>query len=154
MTGWSSTSVEYKWTRRLGRVSFDDKMPKRKDHLKKTFRKIKLLSVATPWARKQFIAHGNRELIDYVSECCANILKGNIPLNDQQKAKFCKNKNNLRKLALKKVNLKKTKQIIQTGEFPIGAILAPVALVLASLLFLPLTWKMQRKFFWQIRALT
>ena len=129
-------------------------MPKRKDHLKKTFRKIELLSVATPRAHKQFIANDNRELIDYVSECCANILKSNIPLNDQQKAKFCKNKNNLRKLALKKVNLKKTKQIIQTREFPIGAILAPVALALASLLFLPLTWKMQRKFFWQIRALT
>ena len=110
-------------------------MPKRKDHLKKTFRKIKLLSVATPRARKQLIANGDRELIDCVSECCANILKGNVPLNDQQKAKLCKHKSNLRKLALKKVSLKKKKQIIQTGGFPIGAILAPVASVLASLLF-------------------
>ena len=110
-------------------------MPKRKDHLKKTFRKIKLLSVATPRAHKQLIANGDRELIDCVSESCANILKGNVPLNDQQKAKLCKYKNNLRKLALKKVSLKKKKQIIQTGGFPIGAILAPVASVLASLLF-------------------
>ena len=110
-------------------------MSKRKDHLKKTFCKIKLLSVATPRARKQLIANGGRELIDCVSECCANILKGNVPLNDKQKATLCKHKNKLRKLALKKVGLKKKKQIIQTGGFPIGAILAPVASVLASLLF-------------------
>ena len=110
-------------------------MPKRKDHLKKTFRKIKLLFVATLRARKQLIANGSREFIDYVSECCANILKGNVPLNDQQKAKLCKHKNNLRKLALKKVSLKNKKQIIQTGGFPIGTILTPVASVLASLLF-------------------
>ena len=110
-------------------------MPKRKDHLKKTFRKIKLLSVATPRARKQLIANGDRELIDCVFECCANILKDNVPLNDQQKAKLCRHKSNLRKLALKKVSLKKKKQIIQTGGLPIGAILAPVASVLASLLF-------------------
>ena len=110
-------------------------MPKRKDHLKKTFCKVKLLSVATPQARKQLIANGDRELVDCVSECCANILKGNVPLNDQQKTKLCKHKNNLRMLALKKVSLKKKKQIIQTGGFLIGAVLAPVASVLASLLF-------------------
>ena len=109
-------------------------MSKRKDHLKKTFRKIKLLSVATPRARKQLIANGGRELIDCISECCANILKGNVPLNDKQKAKLCKHKNKLRKLALKKVSLKK-KQIIKGGGFSIGATLAPVASVLASLLF-------------------
>ena len=110
-------------------------MSKRKDHLKKTFRKIKLLSVATLRARKQLIANGDRELIDCISECCANILKGNVPLNDQQKVKLCKHQNNLRKIALKKVSLKKKKQIIQTGRFSIGARMALVASVLASLLF-------------------
>ena len=69
------------------------------------------------------------------SPSVVQFLKGNVPLNDQQKAKLCKHKNNLRKLALKKVSLKKKKKIIQTGGFPIGAILAPVASVLASLLF-------------------
>ena len=110
-------------------------MPKRKDHLKKIFRTIKLLSAATPRARKQLIANGDSELINSVSECCANIVRGNVPLNDQRKAKFCKHKSNLRKLELKKVSLKKKKQIIQTGGFTIGIILAPVASVLASLLF-------------------
>ena len=110
-------------------------MPKRKNQLKKTFHKIKLLSVATSRARKQLIANGDRELIDCVSECYVNILKGNVPLNEQQKTKLCKHKSNLRKLALKKVSLKEKKRIIQTGGFPIGAILAPVASILASLLF-------------------
>ena len=110
-------------------------MQKQKDHLKKSFHKIKLLFVATPPARKQLIANGDRELIDCVSECCTNILKGNVPLNNRQKAKLCKHKNNLRKLALKKVSLKKKKQIIQIGGFSSGAILAPVASVFVSLLF-------------------
>ena len=110
-------------------------MSKRKDHLKKTFRKIKLLSVTTPRARKKTHCKQRQELIDCVSECCAHILKGNVPLNDKKKAKLCKHKKNLRKLALKKVSLKKKKQIIRTGGFPIGAILALVASILASLPF-------------------
>ena len=110
-------------------------MPKRKDHMKNTFRKIKLLSVATPRARKQLIADGDRKVIDCVFECSANILKDNVPLSDWQKAKLCKHKNNLRKLELEKVSLKKKKHIIQTEGFSIGAILAPDESVLASLLF-------------------
>ena len=81
-------------------------MPKRKNQPKETFYKIKLLSAAIPRARKQLIANGDKELIDCVSECCVNILKGNIPLNEQQKTKLCKHKKNLRKLALMKVSLK------------------------------------------------
>ena len=60
-------------------------MPKREDHLKKTFSKIKLLSIVTPRARKQFIANGNRELIDCIFECFAYVLKGNVSLNDQKR---------------------------------------------------------------------
>ena len=135
MTGRLFTSVEYKCSNRCRYASFEDEMSKRKDHLKKTFRKIKFLSVATSRARKQLIANGGREIIDCVSECCANILKGNVPLNEKQKATLCKHKNNLRKLALKNISLKKKKKILQTGGFPIGSILAPVASVLASLLF-------------------
>ena len=108
---------------------------KEEEPAKKTFHKIKLLSVATPRARQQLIANGDRELIDCVSECCVNILKGNVPLNEQEKTKLCKHKSNLRKVALKKVSFKEKKRIIQTGGFPIGAILAPVASILASLLF-------------------
>ena len=58
-------------------------MLKRKDYLKKTFRKIKLLFVATSRARKPLIANSDTKLIDCISDCCANILKDNVPLNDQ-----------------------------------------------------------------------
>ena len=93
-------------------------MPKRKNQLKKMFHKIKLLSVATPRAQKQLIANGNRELIDCVSECCVNILKSNIPLNEQQKTKLCKYKNNLCKLALKKVSLKEKNESYKPVNSP------------------------------------
>ena len=60
--------VENKYTREHRYTSSENEMPKPKDHLKKKFRKIKLLSVATPRARKQLFANGDRKLIDCVSE--------------------------------------------------------------------------------------
>ena len=101
--------------------------------LKKTFEKVRILSLATPQARKQLVHEGNRELIDCVSECCANILKGNVPLTPKQKSILCKHKSKLRTVAQKKVSLKKKKEIIQKGGF-LGAILGPVASILGSLL--------------------
>ena len=67
---------------RNAEVLFLNEMVKRKDNLKITLCKIKLLSIATPLARKQLIANSDRELIDGVSDWGASILKSNIPLND------------------------------------------------------------------------
>jgi hypothetical protein len=109
-------------------------MPNKKK-LRKTFEKVRVLSLATPKARKELIQKGGKEVIGCVSECCANILKGNVPLTPKQKCCLTKHKNKLRELTKKKVSLRKKKQIIQTGGFPLAAILAPVASVLGSLLF-------------------
>ena len=109
-------------------------MPNKKK-VKKTFEKVRILSLATPRARKQLIQKGGKEVVNCVSECCHNILKGNVPLTEEQKTRLFKHKNKLRSVADKKVGLQKKKVIIQTGGFPLAAILAPVASVLGSLLF-------------------
>jgi hypothetical protein len=103
--------------------------------LKKTFEKVRILSLATPRARKRLIKKGGKEVVNCVSECCVNILKGNVPLTPKQKSCLVKHKKQLRNLIKKKISIGKKRRIIQTGGFPIGAILAPVASLLGSLLF-------------------
>jgi len=107
---------------------------KQRSKLKKTFEKARILSLATPNVRKQLICDGGRDAIDCVSECCLNILKGRVPLTSEQKTYLCKHKQQLRTVALKKVSLKKKKEIIQKGGFPLVAILAPAIAALGSLL--------------------
>ena len=63
-----------------------------KKRMKKTFKKVCLLSLATLQARKELIRKGNRELIDSAYECCLNVLKGNVPLNSQEKSKCANTK--------------------------------------------------------------
>ena len=108
---------------------------KKTSKLRKTFEKVRILSVATPHVRKQLLQQGGREVVDCISECCVNILKGNVHLSPKQKSCLTKYKHKLREIAKKKVSLQQKKKIIQQGGFLLGAILAPVASVLASLLF-------------------
>jgi hypothetical protein len=106
-----------------------------KKKVKKTFEKVRVLTLAKPSVRKQLIQKGGREIVNCVSECCHNILKGNVPLTDKQKICLNKHKEKLRKIVDKKIGLRAKQKIIQKGGFPLAAILAPVASVLSSLLF-------------------
>ena len=108
---------------------------KKTSKLRKTFEKVRILSLATPHVRKQLLQQGGREVVDCISECFVNILKGNVHLSPKQKSCLTKYKHKLREIAKKKVSLQQKKKIIQQGRFPLGAILAPVASVRASLLF-------------------
>lgn len=110
-----------------------------KKKLKRTFEKVRLLTLATPSAHKQIIGKANRELIDSVCECCNNILKGRVPLKQKEKVKLSKYKNKLRDLAKKKLSLRKKRHIIQKGGFLLGAILTPVVSHLANLLGISIT---------------
>ena len=103
-----------------------------KKHAKKSFDKVRLLTLATPSARKQIIQKADREFVDCLSACCNNILKGNVPLTQKEKKKLSTHKQKLRKVAQKTVSLKDKKKIIQTGGF-LGAILGPIASVLGGL---------------------
>ena len=50
--------------------------------------------------RSDIIRKCDNDLIRSLSECCHNILKGNVPLTLTQKVKLRRHKNNLRKLSL------------------------------------------------------
>jgi hypothetical protein len=108
-------------------------MPSKK--LRRTFEKVRILSLATPLARKQLIQKGGKETIKCIAECCHNILEGNVKLDAKQKNCLAKHKSKLRSLADKKLGLQKKQKIIQTGKFPLAAILVPAAAALSAMLF-------------------
>ena len=79
-----------------------------------------------------FIRKCNNDLICSFSECCHNLLKGNVPLTPAVKVKLRRHKHNLRKLSTKKTSNKARKKILQLGGFP-GALITPILSVLVSL---------------------
>jgi hypothetical protein len=108
-------------------------MPNKK--VRKTFEKVRILSLATPRARKQLIQKGGKETVKCIAECCHNILEGNVPLDAEQKLRLAKHKSKLRSVADKKISLQNKKKILQTGKFPLAAILVPAAAALSAMLF-------------------
>ena len=72
-------------------------------------------------------------MICSLSECCHNVLKGNVPLTPAQKVKLRQHKHNLHKLATKKTYIKARKKNLQRGGF-LGALITPILAYLASFL--------------------
>lgn len=104
-----------------------------KEKLRKTYDKVRLLSLATPRARNQLIRCGDKELINCICECCVNILQGKVPLTPKQKSRLSRHKNKLRTLAKRRTSVRQKKEVIQKGGF-LGLILPAVAGVLGGLL--------------------
>ena len=87
---------------------------------------------ASPQMRKDMTKHASKGLIQCVSECCHNVLKGNVPLSSAHLKKLKPKRQLLRKLADKKVPLPTKRKIInQKGGFLpllglLGPLLAPI----------------------------
>ena len=107
----------------------------KKNRAKKTFQKVRLLSLATPRARKHIIRDADNSLINALSECCLNVLKGHVPLTAKQKTRLSKHKAKLRKLAERGAGVRKRKEIlVQSGDGLFSALLVPVVALLGRLL--------------------
>ena len=86
--------------------------------VRKQGKMILALTEASPKFRKKIIQEAPAELIHCISECCQNILKGNVPLSTAQKNKLRSKRQQLRQLANKHVSVKKKKVILnQKGGF-------------------------------------
>ena len=105
------------------------KQPQKKPLIHKHGATVIALSQATPKFRKSMIKHAPPEVIHCVSECCHNVLKGNVPLTQPQKRQLHPNRQHLRLLADKRFPLYKKKQILnQKGGFLriLGLLAAPM----------------------------
>ena len=91
------------------------------------------LASEKPKTRKILLEKAKRPVIDALSECALNLLKGSIKLSEKQKKKLKRFKNYLRELANKRVSLKKKKLITQRGGF-IPALLSAILPVIGSLI--------------------
>ena len=79
--------------------------------------------------RRDIIRKCDNDLTCSLSECCLNVLKGNVRLTTAQKVKLRRHKNNLRKLSTKKTFVKAKKKILQRGGFLV-ALVSPILSVL------------------------
>lgn len=103
------------------------------ENLKRHASLLKLLHKASPKFRKQLLKrYCKGEFVRCISNCCCNILKGNVHMNQAQLAKLRRRKHMLRQLASKQTPIKKKINIIQKGGF-LGALLPPIISVLGSL---------------------
>ena len=86
-----------------------------------------------PKSRKLLLKKAKRPIIDALSECALNLLRGSIKLTEKQRKKLKRFKNYLRELADKRISLKKKKLITQRGGF-ISALLSAILPVIGSLI--------------------
>ena len=101
--------------------------------LKRNAAFLKLLSKANPRTRKAMLEkHCTKDFINCVSECCKNVLKGNVPLNRAQIAYLRRRKRMIRAVAQKKTSLRRKKGLIQKGGF-LGFLLGPLVSLLGNL---------------------
>lgn len=76
----------------------------------------------------------DNNFVKCVSECCHNILKGNVPVSKTYKTKLSKFQKQLRQMADRSITLKKKHKIIaQKGGF-IGPLISVIAPLLGGIL--------------------
>jgi hypothetical protein len=94
---------------------------------------LRRLHKASVKERKNLLKHNcDKAFVECISECCKNLLKGNIPLKKSQLINLRRHKRSIRTLSLKKPALKYKKKIIQKGGF-LGALLGPIVSILGGL---------------------
>lgn len=89
---------------------------------------LSLLSRVPKPTRRSILKYAPNGLIDCMSECCLNILKGNVRLTLAQKRKLARHKHQLRQLSKRGVSVTKRKKIVQSGGFlPLLPLIAKIA---------------------------
>lgn len=84
--------------------------------------------------RRAILENADPDLILCLCECCDNLLKGNVPINSEQKQKLSKHKNHIRNLANRKNTIKEKRNIlIQQGGF-LPLLLTPILSIAGSLI--------------------
>jgi len=85
-------------------------------------------------ARRAYLKHCDKSLLDCFSECAQNILKNNVPLKKRQFDVLKRNRKNVRALAHKGTSLKRKRRIVQQRGGFLSALLVPAITALGSIL--------------------
>jgi len=104
--------------------------------IRSNYHAVQVLKTSDPKLRKAILANCKSGIVNTMSECSLNLLRGNVKLKPFQKRKLGKHRVLLRKLADKRVSLSaKKKSIVQRGGFLLP-LLGAVLPTIASLLFM------------------
>lgn len=100
--------------------------------IKKHGSTVMAIMQSSPKIRKKLVKKASAPVIKCVSECCHNVLKGHVPLTEDQKKKLHSKRQQLRNLASKSVSIHKKKRILnQKGGF-LPLLLGPLLPTLAK----------------------
>ena len=86
-------------------------------HVSKAKKTLILLANSKSAAAKKIIAKASQNVLKAISELALNMLNGVLTLNDAQKKRMKRHKNNMRRLADVNSTLSAKKKIIQKGGF-------------------------------------
>lgn len=76
--------------------------------------------------QKQLLKQANKDQIDSISEVALNLLKKNIPVNPQTKARLAKHKKDITYIASKGPRAKRKKILVQRGGSFLPLVLSAV----------------------------
>jgi hypothetical protein len=109
------------------------------DRLERNLDFLKILAKATRRKRTKIISQCNADLICCLSECCLNVIKGNVPLKPDDKKRLNRHRKLVRLLAKKKPSLTRKRTLLLQKGGALPALLIPVLTVVGSLLLEKLT---------------
>ncbi len=102
--------------------------------VKKHFDILRVLQKANPKLHKAILQNADTDVVHCICDCTHNALNGNLKLTPKQKKQLVKFKKPLRQLTVKKVALKKKRNLLIQHGGLVSAVLAPLLAVAASLL--------------------
>jgi hypothetical protein len=103
--------------------------------VKSNYNVLHVLKNAKPKLRKAIISNCTPDLINCISECALNVLRGTIKLSTCMKRKLRKHRGQLRKVTDKSVPLtSKRRLVVQKGGFLVPLLSAVLPLI-STLLF-------------------
>ncbi|KAK3925500.1 Putative uncharacterized transposon-derived protein, partial [Frankliniella fusca] len=93
---------------------------------------LQVLQSAKPKLRKAILENSDKALVFAICEICDNLLRGNIPLSDSNKAKLKRHRHKIRELAQRGEGWTKKKERLQKGGAFLPLLLSTIASVLPS----------------------
>ncbi len=96
---------------------------------------LKYLAKASPKERRSILRkRESKQILDILSECCVNVLHGNIKINPKQHRKLSKYKKQIRDISSNRTSGKRKREIVQRGGF-LGALIPSIIAPLLGKLF-------------------
>jgi len=104
------------------------------DRLTRNLDFLKLLAKGNRRVRQKIIRSSHNDLIRCLSDCCLNVIKGNVQLDNQQKKRLVRHRKTVRNLSHKTVSLKKKRALLLQKGGALPALLVPILSIVGSLL--------------------